>query len=164
MASASKWSQGTWLPWSDPVVVGKSTTVSLLLRFFDPDSGTIFLDDRPLADYPLRWLRSQFALVPQEVILHGGSLFENIAYGNPDADEEDVTQAARLAHADEFISAFPDGYQTVVGERGTQLSGGQRQRVALARAFLEDPAVLLLDEATSALDGESESLIQDALD
>ena len=147
-----------------PSGAGKSTIVSILLRFFEPKGGQVTLDGKPLEDYPLGLLRSQFALVPQEVILHGGTLWENIAYGSPDISRDRVVAAAKMAHADEFISEFPEGYETKVGDRGAQLSGGQRQRIALARAFLEDPAVLLLDEATSALDGESERLIQDALD
>ncbi len=143
---------------------GKSTTISLLLRFFAPDRGEILLDGRDLADYPLWWLRSQFALVPQDVILHGGTLRDNIAYGRPEADDALVVEAAKKAEADGFIREFPEGYETRVGDRGAQLSGGQRQRIALARAILEGAAVLLLDEATSALDSESEGLIQAALD
>jgi ATP-binding cassette subfamily B protein len=143
---------------------GKSTIVSLLLRYFDPESGTIRLDGRPASDYPLATLRGQMAVVPQEVMLFGGTIGENIAYGRPGATTEEIEAAARRANAHEFIARLPDGYATRVGERGVQLSGGQRQRIAIARAILRDPAILLLDEATSALDAESERLVLEALD
>ena len=143
---------------------GKSTTVSLLFRFFDPQKGEIKLDGMNAAEIPLHALRRNFALVPQEVLLFGGSIKENIAYGRPGASDEEIEQAARKANAEEFISRLPEGYNTIVGERGTQLSGGQRQRIAIARAILADPAILILDEATSSLDAESERLVQDALD
>ncbi len=147
-----------------PSGAGKSTLVSLLLRFYDPEKGTIFFDGKPAADYPLKALRGQMAVVPQEVLLFGGTVSENIAYGRPGASADEIADAARRANAHGFISKFPEGYQTVVGERGIKLSGGQRQRIAIARAILKDPAILILDEATSALDSESERLVQDALD
>jgi ATP-binding cassette subfamily B protein len=147
-----------------PSGAGKSTLVSLLLRFYDPDGGRILIDGRDARDYDLLALRSQMAIVPQDVLLFGGSIAENIAYGRPGASHEEVVEAARQANAHDFVTSFPDGYQTRVGERGVQLSGGQRQRVAIARAILRDPAVLILDEATSSLDSESESLVLQALD
>jgi ATP-binding cassette subfamily B protein len=147
-----------------PSGAGKSTIVSLLLRFYEPDRGRILLDGRDARGYGLKELRGQMAVVPQDVLLFGGTILENIAYGRPGASEAEVIEAARQANAHEFIASFPDGYQTRVGERGVQLSGGQRQRVAIARAILRDPAILLLDEATSSLDSESESLVLQALD
>lgn len=146
-----------------PSGAGKSTIVSLLLRFYEPDKGSILFDGKPATDIPLSQLRRQLALVPQDILLFGGTIFENIAYGKPDATAEEVKNAARQANADEFISKFPEGYQTMVGERGIKLSGGQRQRIAIARAILKNPVILLLDEATSSLDSESEALVQDAL-
>lgn len=147
-----------------PSGAGKSTVVSLLMRFYEPQSGQILIDGRDVREYPLRALRSQLAIVPQDVLLFGGTISENIAYGRPGATPAEVELAARKAHAHEFIAGFPEGYQTVVGERGVKLSGGQRQRVAIARAILRDPAILILDEATSALDSESEHLVQQALE
>jgi ATP-binding cassette subfamily B protein len=147
-----------------PSGAGKSTLVSLLLRFYEPDSGRILIDGRDAKEYDLHALRSQTAVVPQDVLLFGGSIGENIAYGKPGATQAEIEEAARQANAHDFITAFPEGYETRVGERGVQLSGGQRQRVAIARAILRDPAVLLLDEATSSLDSESESLVLQALD
>ena len=147
-----------------PSGAGKSTVVSLLLRFYDPDSGRIFIDGKPSTEYTLRDLRGQMAVVPQEVILFGGSVAENIAYGKPGATRDEIIEAARKANAHEFIDRFPEGYDTVVGERGMRLSGGQKQRVAIARAILRDPVILILDEATSALDSESEQLVQEALE
>jgi ABC-type multidrug transport system fused ATPase/permease subunit len=147
-----------------PSGAGKSTIVSLLMRFYEPEAGSIRIDGRNAQDYGLRELRGQMAIVPQDVLLFGGTIAENIAYGRPGASETEIVAAAGQANADEFIRAFPDGYQTRVGERGVQLSGGQRQRVAIARAILRDPAILLLDEATSSLDSASESLVLQALD
>jgi ATP-binding cassette subfamily B protein len=147
-----------------PSGAGKSTIISLLLRFYDPEQGRITVDGRDLRDYRLHDLRRQMAIVPQEVLLFGGTIEENIGYGRPGATREQIEEAARLANAHEFISAFPEGYQTKVGDRGVQLSGGQRQRVAIARAFLRDPVILILDEATSALDSASEALVLQAMD
>jgi ATP-binding cassette subfamily B protein len=147
-----------------PSGAGKSTIVSLLLRFYDPTRGRILIDGRDAQEYSLHELRRQTAVVPQDVLLFGRSIAENIAYGKPGATEAEVIDAAKKANAHDFISAFPEGYQTQVGERGVQLSGGQRQRVAIARAILRDPAILILDEATSSLDSESESLVLQALE
>ena len=147
-----------------PSGAGKSTCLQLLLRFYDPISGTISIDDQPLGCLDPTALRSQLALVPQETVLFGANARENIRLGRPDATDREVEAAAKAAAAHEFISALPDGYETFLGERGIRLSGGQRQRIAIARAILKDPPVLLLDEATSALDSESERLVQAALE
>lgn len=142
---------------------GKSTIIHLLMRFYQPVSGKIMLDGRDINELNLEFLRRNIGIVPQEVLLFGGTIEENIRYGNPDASKEEIEAAARKANAKEFIDSFPDGLETIVGERGIKLSGGQRQRIAIARAILKDPAILVLDEATSSLDSESESLVQDAL-
>ncbi len=147
-----------------PSGAGKSTIVQLLLQFYQPDSGQILVDGKPAASYDLHAYRRNIAIVPQEVLLFGGTIRDNIRYGRPNATEAEIVEAARQANAWEFISDFPDGLDTIVGERGVKLSGGQRQRVAIARAILKDPAILLLDEATSSLDAESEKMVQDALD
>jgi ABC-type multidrug transport system fused ATPase/permease subunit len=147
-----------------PSGAGKSTIASLVLRYYEPDSGTVLIDGKDAREYPLTALRDRMAIVPQEVLLFGGSIRENIAYGRPDATQQEIDAAARKANAHEFVSSFPEGYDTIVGERGVQLSGGQRQRIAIARAVLKDPAILILDEATSSLDTASERLVQEALD
>jgi len=147
-----------------PSGAGKSTMVSMILQFYHPDSGRILFDGMESRTIPLSQLRQQMAFVPQDVMLFGGTIRENIAYGNPDASEADIKEAARKANAHEFIESFPEGYQTIVGERGIKLSGGQRQRIAIARAILKDPVILILDEATSSLDSASESLVQEALE
>ena len=143
---------------------GKTTTIALLYRFYEPLLGEIRIDGQAIKDMDLTTLRRNLALVPQEILLFGGSIKENIAYGKPGASEEDIIAAAKQANAHQFIETLPEGYNTLVGERGTQLSGGQRQRIAIARAILADPAILILDEATSSLDAESERLVQSALD
>lgn len=143
---------------------GKSTMAALLLRFYDPESGKIVIDGKVSKDYPLTELRNNMAIVPQDVILFGGTIKENIAYGKPNATIAEIAEAARKANALDFIDSFPEKFETVVGERGIKLSGGQRQRIAIARAVLKDPSILILDEATSSLDSESERVVQEALD
>lgn len=146
-----------------PSGAGKSSLVSLVQAFYAPDQGQLLVDGKPITDYDLSAYRSNLAVVPQDVVLFGGTIFENIAYGKPGASREEVAEAARKANAWDFISSFPEALDTVVGERGVKLSGGQRQRIAIARAVLRDPAILILDEATSSLDSESERLVQEAL-
>src|SRR5690606_29096145 len=146
-----------------PSGAGKSTIASLILQFYRPQRGTIYYDDESWSSYSLTDIRNQVAIVPQDVLLFGGTIRENINYGKLEADAESVIEAAKRANAHDFIMSFPDGYDTIVGERGVKLSGGQRQRIAIARALLKDPAILILDEATSSLDSESERLVQEAL-
>jgi ABC-type multidrug transport system fused ATPase/permease subunit len=143
---------------------GKSTVVQLLYRFHDPQQGALLVQGRDARDWPLEELRGRMAWVPQDVVLFGRSILENIRYSRPEASDDEVRRAAEDANAWEFIERFPDGWNTQVGERGVQLSGGQRQRIAIARAMLRDPNLLVLDEATSSLDPESESLVQSALE
>jgi ABC-type multidrug transport system fused ATPase/permease subunit len=146
-----------------PSGAGKSTIVQLLLRFYDRADGTILVDNQSIDDYEISTYRSNLAIVPQEVLLFGGTIGDNIRYGKPDATEAEIIEAAKKSNSWEFISSFPEGLKTIVGERGIKLSGGQRQRIAIARAILRDPAILLLDEATSSLDAESEKVVQEAL-
>jgi ATP-binding cassette subfamily B protein len=143
---------------------GKSTIIQLLMRFYNHQSGEILIDGKPVSDYGISELRKNIAIVPQEVMLFGGTIYENIAYGRPSATQAEIFDAAKKAYATEFIDTFPEKFQTIVGERGVKLSGGQRQRIAIARAILKDPKILILDEATSSLDAESEKLVQVALD
>jgi subfamily B ATP-binding cassette protein MsbA len=147
-----------------PSGAGKSTLVNLIPRFFDPSQGRVLIDGCDLRQVQLLSLRQQIGIVPQETLLFGGNVLENILYGRLEASQEEVVAAAQAANAHEFIQQLPNGYNTLVGERGVKLSGGQRQRIAIARAILKNPRILLLDEATSSLDSESEGLVQEALE
>jgi ATP-binding cassette subfamily B protein len=147
-----------------PSGAGKSTIAGLLLRLYDPTAGRVRLDGEDIRTLSPAWLRRQIGVVSQEPLLFSSSVAENIRYGRAGATDAEVEAAARAANAHEFIARFPEGYRTLVGERGVQLSGGQKQRVAIARAVLKDPRILVLDEATSALDAESEHLVKEALD
>ncbi|XP_019743333.1 ATP-binding cassette sub-family B member 8, mitochondrial [Hippocampus comes] len=144
---------------------GKSTVAALLERFYDPTSGVVMLDGLDIRTLDLCWLRGQvIGFINQEPVLFGASIMENIRFGKPEATDAEVFEAAKQANAHRFITSFPDGYNTVLGERGVTLSGGQKQRVAIARALIKNPSILVLDEATSALDAESERVVQEALD
>jgi len=147
-----------------PSGAGKSTFVNLLCRFYDVTDGQILIDGVDIRDYDVRWLRRQVGMVLQEPYLFHGTIADNIRYGNPEAAEREVITAARAANAHDFIVGFPDGYDTMVGQRGQSLSGGERQRISIARAILHNPRLLILDEATSSVDTETEKQIQQALD
>jgi ABC-type multidrug transport system fused ATPase/permease subunit len=143
---------------------GKSTITQLIARFYDPSDGRVLVDGVDVREQALGDLRAQMAAVPQEVQLFSGTISENLRLAKPDASDEELVDAATAANAHDFIVGFPDGYESLVGERGVKLSGGQRQRVAIARALLADPRILILDEATSSLDAEAEGLVQEALE
>ena len=146
-----------------PSGAGKSTIVQLILKFYELTEGSLIVDGKNINDYDITEFRQNMAIVPQEVLLFGGTIRENILYGKPDATDEEIIEASRKSNSWEFISQFPEGLETIVGERGIKLSGGQRQRIAIARAILRNPSILLLDEATSSLDAESERVVQEAL-
>jgi ATP-binding cassette, subfamily B, bacterial len=159
------WCQVKPIAFVGPSGAGKSTTFQLLLRFYDPDSGQVLMDEpAPRGSAARKDIRAQIGLVPQETVLFGASARDNIRYGRPGATDAEIEAAAVAAAADEFLRKLPQGYDTFLGERGTRLSGGQRQRIALARAILKDAPILLLDEATSSLDAESERLVQEAFE
>ncbi len=146
-----------------PSGVGKSTITKLLLRFYEPTSGKIIFNETDANQYTSDSIRKKIAVVMQDIALFNTSIRENLQIAKPSATEKEIKKAARLAHADEFITKLPKGYDTLVGERGVKLSGGQKQRIAIARAILKNPDIIILDEATSALDSESEKLVQDSL-
>ena len=156
--------QGTRVGIMGTTGAGKTTLISLLTRFYDPTGGQVLLDGVDLRDYRLADLRNQFAIVLQEPVLFSNSIAENIAYARPNASEEEIVAAAKAANAHDFISALPDGYQTLVGQRGARLSGGERQRISLARAFLKDAPILVLDEPTSSVDVTTEEGIMEAME
>lgn len=156
--------KGKLLAFVGPSGAGKSTIAALIFRFYKPTSGEISIDGKDMNDYHLSEIRSQMAMVPQEVMLFGGTIKENIEYGKPGATEDEIFEAAKQANALEFIESFPEKFETLVGDRGVQLSGGQKQRISIARAILRNPSILVLDEATSALDSENERLVQEALE
>ena len=143
---------------------GKTTLLQLIPRFYEPTSGEVLIDGKPMRRYSLESLRAHTALAPQETLLFAGTVADNIRMAKPGADDEAVREAARRAHAHAFIESFPEGYETAIGERGARLSGGQAQRLSIARVFLKNPAVFLLDEAMSALDAESEAAVQKSLE
>ena len=155
--------QGHYIALVGPSGAGKTTLASILFGFYKIEDGQISIDGKNIEEYDLHFLRKQIAIVPQDIILFGGSIKENIAYGKLDASEQEIEDAAEKANALDFINDFPEKMETLVGERGIQLSGGQRQRIAIARALLKNPSILILDEATSALDSESEKLVQEAM-
>jgi ATP-binding cassette, subfamily B, bacterial len=155
---------GEHIAFVGPSGSGKSTLANLLLGLYAPTEGRILVDGVPQSEWHMRWIRRQLAVVMQDSILLSGSVFDNIRFAKPDATKAQISKAAQMANAEEFILKMPEGYETLVGERGVALSGGQRQRIAIARSILRNPPVLILDEATSALDYESERLIQEALD
>jgi ATP-binding cassette subfamily B protein len=142
---------------------GKSTTINLICRFYEPDAGRIMIDGKDYREIGLHEMRRQIGIVLQEPFLFNGTIAENIAYGKPDASFEQIVEAAKAANAHHFTLAKPDGYDTIVGERGAKLSGGERQRISIARAILHDPRILILDEATSSVDVETEKQIQEAI-
>ena len=155
--------QGHYIALVGPSGAGKTTLASILFGFYKIEDGQISIDGKNIEEYDLHFLRKQIAIVPQDIILFGGSIKENIAYGKLDASEQEIEDAAKKANALDFINDLPEKMETLVGERGIQLSGGQRQRIAIARALLKNPSILILDEATSALDSESEKLVQEAM-
>lgn len=156
--------KGKLLAFVGPSGAGKSTIAALIFRFYNPTEGEISIDGKNIKEYHLSEIRSQMAMVPQEVMLFGGTIKENIEYGKPGATEQEIFEAAKQANALDFIESFPEKFETMVGDRGIQLSGGQKQRIAIARAILRNPSILVLDEATSALDSENERLVQEALE